>query len=108
MLRFFQKIYQRIKSFVSHAMQHIDHIYYFPLDTNGHETGEALLIDLNKDGSVNLSQLPKDIAETMMTLGVSDPLHFSRLFPHHGHAFLEALLHSTDGYRRFRRTNQSI
>lgn len=80
----------------------INQVYFFPLDGQGKETGEALPVTLNEQGEADLSRLPADIRETLEFFGVQDRTHTFSLFPKDGGRFLEALLHSGNPYFRFR------
>ena len=85
-------------------MQPLTQIYYFPIDREGQETGIALPVQLKSDGSADISQLPSDMQQTLNTFGAPNDLR-SIVFPRDGKRFLEALLHQTNGYRRFRQTS---
>jgi hypothetical protein len=85
-------------------MQPLTQIYYFPIDREGRETGIALPIQLKPNGSADISQLPSDLQNTLNAFGVPNNLR-SIVFPRDGKRFLEALLHQTNGYRRFRQTS---
>ncbi|MFZ2803868.1 MAG: hypothetical protein WA001_01460 [Patescibacteria group bacterium] len=84
-----------------------DKIYYFPMDADGNETGKAILIDLNQDGSANVSRLPEELRERLETFGVPDALHQTLLLPKDGSRFLDALLRTANGYTRFRSTDKT-
>lgn len=76
-------------------------VYYFPIDASGVEVGDPILIDLNPDGSANLSRLPPAIRSHLETFGVRNAL-LNRLTAKDGEAFLRSLLEATNGYIRFR------
>ena len=82
-------------------------IYYFPIDGNGEETGEAIPVTV-KNGTSDLSKLPKDLAETFEAFGAPDMLHQGRIYPKDGEVFLDALLRMTNGYLRFRSDGSSV
>jgi len=76
-------------------------IYYFPIDSKGNETGRVIPIEI-KDGSTDLSKLPKSLAETLTAFGAPDMLRQGRIYPKDGEHFLNALVRMTNGYIRFR------
>lgn len=82
-------------------MDPVTQVYYFPVNADGSETGEAILVDLNPDGSANLARLPAEV-RTRLELGVPNELRLGTVTPQNGQAFLLALLQSTNGYTRFR------
>lgn len=83
-------------------MDPVTQVYYFPVNADGTETGESILVDLNADGSANLSRLPEKIRSTL-EMGLPNRLRTAALEPADGKKFLEALLRSTNGYFRFRK-----
>lgn len=76
-------------------------VYYFPIDANGLEVGEPVRVDLNPDGSANLSRLPLTMRSHLEKFGVRNAL-LNRVTPKDGEAFLQSLLEMTNGYVRFR------
>jgi|GEM_PF-3934394 len=93
----------------SKTMDLPDKIYYFPVDANNKETGEAILVDLNANGSANLSRLPETLRHTLESEGVSDTLRLQPIMPSAGKQFLMALLRRTNPYFRFRTSpNQNV
>jgi hypothetical protein len=77
--------------------------YYIPLRDDFKE-GDPILVDLNPDGSANLSRLPEDIRKELEDFGYPNPLHTKDLMPSDGIPFINALLESTNPYFRFRKT----
>ncbi len=82
-------------------MNPVTQVYYFPVRADGTETGESVLVDLNADGSANLSRLPADV-RSRLDQGIPNELRTGVLSPKDGETFLMALLRSTNGYTRFR------
>jgi len=72
-----------------------DRAYYLPLNED-FSYGHPILIDLNEDGSANLSRLPDGLRETLESEGVPDPLRRSMIPPREGARFITALLYSTN------------
>ncbi|MBP9869485.1 hypothetical protein KBC59_02930 [Patescibacteria group bacterium] len=89
-------------------MNPVTQVYYFPVDHEGNEVGEPLAIGLNTDGTADLTKLPEAVIRDLTTSGVSDELKMGRVFPKDGARFLKALLHTSNGYRRFRSTIKNV
>lgn len=83
------------------SMNPVTQVYYFPVRADGSETGESILVDLNADGSANLSRLPAEV-RSRLEHGIPNELRTGTFSPKDGSAFLLALLRSTNGYTRFR------
>ena len=77
-------------------------IYYIPLDEEFRESGQPVPITLLVDHTADITRLPKKLQEQLTLFGVPDPTHTNMLFPKDGETFLEALLDSSNLYRRFR------
>lgn len=88
-------------------MDPVTQVYYFPVNADGAETGEAILVDLNTDGSANLSRLPESV-RSHLSFGLPDEMHQSVYNPKDGQKFLLALLRKTNGYSRFRTSNEHV
>lgn len=82
-------------------MTSISKIYYIPLGPNGKEQTPCV-ISIKPDGVADLSRLPKDIQEHLLTFGTPDPLHQNELYPEDGELFLLSLLKNATPYLRFR------
>ncbi len=80
----------------------ISTIYYFPIDHEGNETGEAIPVTLKPDGTADVSKLPNELRASLECLGVPNTFRTKQLKPQNGFHFLEALLRETTGYKRFR------
>lgn len=89
-------------------MTPLDHVYYFPIDAEGNDIGDPIKIGLNADGSADLSELPKNMKETLEAFGAPDEFRHHRLLPKDGKRFLAALLRLTNGYVRFRGSNKIV
>jgi len=76
-------------------------IYYVPTDASGQEIGEPIPVTLGADGVADLSALPEDLRQRL-AFGVPDEMHRGKVKPEEGERFLEALLLSSNPYRRFR------
>lgn len=76
--------------------------YFVPILPNGAE-GEPVLVDLNKDGSANISRLPKEMREMFETSGFPDYFHVEDVMPSEGARFIGALLESRNPFFRFLR-----
>ncbi len=75
--------------------------YYIPLNKDFTD-GTPVLIDLNSDGSANLSRLPTDLKQTFEAMGFPDIFHRTEIFPKDGELFIGSLLESRNPYLRFR------
>jgi hypothetical protein len=84
-----------------------DTIYYFPIDGEGNEQ-EPLAIVLSEDGKVDLSMLPKAMAELLAVAGIPGPGHLGQVYPTAGPIFLEALIAWAHPYARFRRLSTRV
>ena len=83
----------------------IDAINYYPIDTDGNSL-DPILVDLNPDGSANLSRLPESMRQDLLFFGAPDQVHRGRVSAKDGRAFLQALLDSAGAYRRFGLTTE--
>jgi hypothetical protein len=77
-------------------------IYHFPVNEAFEETGEALPVTIDANGSADLSALPDKLRDFLTIFGSPDALHRGRLTPEDGEAFLQSLLENATGYWRFR------
>jgi hypothetical protein len=77
-------------------------VYYFPINGNHDETGDVYPVRLKEDGTADLSELPDDIRSSLKSFGIRNELRTRDLFPKDGKLFLQALIASANGYRRFR------
>lgn len=94
-----------------HAKQNessIEVIYMFRVDGEGEEIGEPIAITLLPDGSADISHIPSALRETWETMGIRTLGGFGFVKPNDGKAFLLALLQSTTGYSRFRRSPEKV
>jgi hypothetical protein len=82
-------------------------VYYFPLDEKLQERFPALPIELLPDGTADVSKLPPELQDQLLTFGVQDPTHTITVYPKDGELFLDSLLESNDLYRRFRSDPES-
>ncbi len=80
-----------------------DVAYYIPM-RDDFKDGDPILVDLNSDGSANLSRLPEDIRKELQDFGFQNPLHSLFVMPADGKTFINALLESRNPYFRFRKT----
>lgn len=76
-------------------------IYYFPIDAMGKETGDAIPVELDANGVADISKLPADVQDVVLT-SASDVTGTKLLSPQDGARFLNALIRMTNGYIRFR------
>lgn len=83
-------------------MSSIQKIFYFPVNAKGEEFGESIPVEIQADGSADVSKLPEELRGTLEKLGTPDALHQGAVFPKDGEQFLNALLRNTNGYMRFR------
>jgi hypothetical protein len=74
--------------------------YYIPLNKDFTD-GKPVLIDLNHDGSANLSRLPVELRETFEFFGFPDIFHQETIFPKDGKRFIASLLVSRSPILRF-------
>lgn len=99
-LAFLRKWFGRAPT--SDFMDPIERIYFFPVDANGNEVGEPILVDVAADGSANLERLPAHLRSHLEAAGVPDEMHRGQIFSKDGAHFLAGLLRSANPYRRFR------
>ena len=88
-------------------MEPLTVIYYFPIDAHGNEVGEPIPVDINPDGSANLSRLPKEVREHFEGFGITNTWG-KRILPTQGTSFLHTLLYEADPYIRFRKEPNQI
>lgn len=80
----------------------VSKIYYFSINGQGEELSPPIPVSLNKNGSADISALPKAERECFEFFGVPDELGEKTLFPKDGSLFLEAMLAFSSSYCRFR------
>lgn len=83
-------------------------VFMFRVDGEGVEIGEPLPITLLPGGSADLSHVSPAQRETWEKIGVCPPGGMDFVKPKNGRAFLQALLQSTNGYHRFRRSSERV
>lgn len=84
------------------TMSALTRIYYFPIDAQGNESEEPVPVDLNPDGSANLTQLPHELRKSLEGFGAPNSLGTGMVSAKEGSAFLRALVSRVDPYTRFR------
>ncbi len=82
-------------------------VYFFAVDKQGHES-DPVEISLGPDGAIDISNLPQDIQQTFVELGIQNALHTGALFPKDGQAFLDALLKIAHSAWRFRTSPEKL
>ena len=83
-------------------------IYMFRVNGEGDEIGEPIPLRILPGGSVDISQVSSALRKTWETMGIRTLGGFNAVRPNDGETFLLALLQSTNGYSRFRRSPKRL
>ncbi len=97
---------ESLKPRESKSPAELKRVYFFPHDSEGTEAGKPVSVELKADGTADISKLPENLRSRLENFGVPDEAHQEMLLPKDGENFLRALVRSTNGYVRFRTSQE--